>query len=118
MTPSLSSVVRCRGRSRALSLALLVTVGMFTLHAIRASQALAHGCIPFQASCYHEVAGHRYGSLKACKRAGVSYMPNITAIGWYKCVPEQPSGWLWLYIWSFRCPKGMTFQWCAAHHKL
>jgi hypothetical protein len=51
-------------------------------------------------------------------KAGSAYVPNVAAISQYKCVPEQPSGCEHLYIWSFKCPEGMTYQWCAAHHRL
>ena len=118
MKPLLPSVRRWRHLLRGALVVVSLTAGVFTAHMVGAPQASAQACIPFRAACYHEVAGVRYGTLKRCMKAGSTYIPNVAAIGWYKCVAEQPSGWEYLYIWSFRCPQGMTYQWCAAHHKL
>jgi hypothetical protein len=62
-------------------------------------------------SCYHEYVGHSYNDQWSCETS----LETIAGLfgSWIRCVPEQPSGVLHAYVFSFTCPANWSFQTCA-----
>jgi hypothetical protein len=73
----------------------------------KTEEALA--CSLADRTCYHEWVGHSWGTKWACNQAG--FWKTGNAYG-FLCIPSQPSGRYYLYIWSPTCPRGRTWQQC------
>jgi hypothetical protein len=69
----------------------------------------ALGCSLMDRSCYHEYVGHYFTTQHKCNLLG-----TIETGGSYgfMCIPVQPSGHYYLWIWSPTCRRGKTWQQC------
>lgn len=103
---------------KGMLVAFLAALSIMVLHwAFNAAPAsAATPCTMSQPACYHEVTGVRFGTESKCHSYAIAhgYAPSAS---WVDCAVEQPSGWVYLYVFSFRCERYTTYQWCEAHHQ-
>jgi hypothetical protein len=100
---------------KAMLAAFVAALSLMMLHAAsNAAPASASACSLGDLSCYHEITGVRFGTTAKCYAyaIGHGYAPSAS---WVRCVTEQPSGWVSVYVFSFRCQRNQTYQWCVAH---
>jgi hypothetical protein len=98
--------------------AFLAALSLMVLHAAFNSGAASAStpCTQGDLSCYHEVTGVRFVSVTKCKDYALAHGFAVSA-SWIYCPIERPSGWVYLYVFSFRCERNTTYQWCIAHHE-